>query len=234
MIRVQPGYRAKGAFLARIGNGWAITIQTPAPLADVCLSFSQRSDTRLLLLVSTDNEVTYTGTDLVNNPTAVVDPANAGGLHWAFHYKPGATGTSTFRGTARPWFSTDGGVTFVGRARPACVEGNFFANIAIDTAEIFGRGWTTGCSTPATTPCKAFVAYSTNEGQTWSTPRQVNTGAGSPTGTSPDLRQMLFPWTVVGDPGRVVIVYYATTDTFPGTADFPAEKMRLWHTLHVH
>jgi hypothetical protein len=179
-------------------------------------------------LVSTDNGVTYTGTDLVNNPTAVVDPVNGEGCIGRFIINP-SNGHIYVPGDSKTWFSTDGGVTFVGRARAAGVQGNFFANIAIDTAGNLWQGWTTGCSTPATTPCKAFVAYSTNEGQTWSTPRQVNTGAGSPTGTSPDLRQMLFPWTVVGDPGRVAIVYYATTDTLRN-GGFPGGINALWHT----
>src|SRR5207247_1525625 len=76
-------------------------------------------------------------------------------------------------------FSADGGATWVARPSPGA-QGNFFANIALDTAGNLWQGWTTGCSNPGTTPCKAFVSYSTDEGQTWHTPIQVNTGAGSP------------------------------------------------------
>ncbi|HJT82117.1 MAG TPA: dockerin type I domain-containing protein [Chthoniobacterales bacterium] len=174
-------------------------------------------------LVSTDNGVTYLPTDPVNNPDAgiggscigrfAVNPVNG------HIYVPGSSNTKV---------SLDGGVTFLNRARPAGVQGNFFANIAIDTAGNLWQGWTTGCSNPGTTPCKTFVSYSTDEAQTWSTPIQVNTGAGSPAGTSPDLRQMLFPWTVVGDPGRVAIVYYATTDA-QRNGGFPGSVNALWH-----
>jgi hypothetical protein len=178
-------------------------------------------------LASTDNGVTYAGTDLVNNPTAVIDPANGESCIGRFIVNP-SNGHIYVPGDGHTWVSTDGGVTFAGRTRPAGVQGNFFANVAIDTAGNLWQGWTTGCGNPATTPCKAFVAYSTNEGQTWSTPIQVNTGAGSPAGTTPDLRQMLFPWTVVGDPGRVAIVYYATTDA-QRNGSFPGSINALWH-----
>jgi hypothetical protein len=179
-------------------------------------------------LVSIDNGVTYTGTDTVNNPTAVVDQNNGESAIGRFAINP-ANGHIYLPGTDHTWVSTDGGVTFVARAQPAGVDGNFFANIAIDTAGNLWQGWTSACSNPGVTPCKAFVSYSTNEAQTWSTPIQVNTGAGSVAGTSPDLHQMLFPWTVVGDPGRVAIVYYGTTDAVRN-GGFPGSVNALWHT----
>jgi hypothetical protein len=40
---------------------------------------------------------------------------------------------------------------------------------------------------------------------------------------------MLFPWTVAGDPGRIAIVYYATTDT-QQNGGFPGGINALWHT----
>jgi hypothetical protein len=171
-------------------------------------------------LVSTDNGVTYAGTDLVNNPTAVVDPTNGESCIGRFAVNP-ANGHIYVPGDGHTWVSKDGGVTFVGRNRPAGVQGNFFANIAIDTAGNLWQGWTAGSG--------AFISYSTNEGASWSTPVQLSTGPASPVGTSPDLRQMLFPWTVAGDPGRVAMVYYATTNT--GSAGgFPGDVNALWHT----
>src|ERR1700730_10014041 len=163
-------------------------------------------------LVSTDNGVTYTGTDLVNNPTAVVDPANADSCIGRFAVNP-VNGHIYVPGGGNTWVSTNGGVTFVGRPQPAGVQANFFANIALDTAGNLWQGWTADT--------KAFISYSTNEGVSWSTPVQVSTGPASPVGTSPDLRQMLFPWTVAGDPGRGAMDYYPTTTTgsaggFPG------------------
>ncbi len=170
-------------------------------------------------LVSTDNGVTYTGTDTVNNPTAVVDPNNGEGCIGRFIVNQG-NGHIYVPGDNHTWVSTDGGVTFAGRAQPANVQGNFFANIAIDTAGNLWQGWTADS--------KAFMSHSTNEGVSWSTPVQVTTGPGSPIGTSPDLRQMLFPWTVVGDAGRVAIVYYATTDT-GSQGGFPGSINARWH-----
>lgn len=175
-------------------------------------------------LVSTDNGLTYGPPDPIGNPDAGIGGSCIG----RFAINP-TNGHIYAAGSSNTKVSTDGGMTFLNRPRPAGIQGNFFANIAIDTAGNLWQGWTTGCSSPATTPCQAFVAYSTNEGQTWSTPRQVNTGVGSPTGTSPDLRQMLFPWTVVGDPGRVAIVFYATTDTLRN-GGFPGGINALWHT----
>ncbi|HET6770575.1 MAG TPA: DUF11 domain-containing protein, partial [Actinomycetota bacterium] len=46
---------------------------------------------------------------------------------------------------------------------------------------------------------------------------------------SPNLRQVLFPWTVAGDPGRVAIVYYGTDDA-QRTGSFPGGINALWHT----
>jgi dockerin type I repeat protein len=178
-------------------------------------------------VVSTDNGVTYVPPDPVNNPTAVVDQNNGEDAIGRFAINP-ANGHIYLPGTGHTWVSTDGGVTFIARSHPTGAQGNFFANIAIDTSGNLWQGWTSGCSNPGTTPCKAFVSYSTNEAQTWSTPIQVNTGAGSPVGSTPDLRQMLFPWTVVGDPGRVAIVYYATTDA-QRNSGFPGGVNALWH-----
>jgi hypothetical protein len=49
-------------------------------------------------------------------------------------------------------------------------------------------------------------AYSTNEGNSWSTPIQINT-AGSPEGV---LHNNVFAWMTAGDDGRVNIVWYGT------------------------
>jgi hypothetical protein len=178
-------------------------------------------------LVSTDNGVTYTGTDPINNPTAVIDQNNGESCIGRFAVNQ-TNGRIYVPGGGHTWVSSDGGVTFVGRSRPAGVQGNFFANIAIDTAGNLWQGWTTGCGNPGTTPCRAFISYSKDEAQTWSSPIQVNTGAASAAGTSPDLHQMLFPWTVAGDPGRVAIVYYATTDALRN-GGFPGSVNALWH-----
>ncbi len=173
-------------------------------------------------LVSTDNGVSYLPPDPTGNPDASIGGSCIGRIAVSpvngHIYAPVSGGTRV---------STDGGVTWLTRPGPGA-QANFFANIALDTAGNLWQGWTTGCSAPATTPCKAFISYSTNEGQTWHSAIQVNTGVGSPVGTSPSLRQMLFPWIAVGDPGRVALVYYATDDA-TRVGGYPGGTNALWH-----
>ncbi len=57
-------------------------------------------------------------------------------------------------------------------------------------------------------------AYSTNQGNTWSAPIQINT-SGSPVGT---LHTNVFAWMAAGDDGRVDIAWYGT----PGAPTFPS------------
>jgi hypothetical protein len=57
-------------------------------------------------------------------------------------------------------------------------------------------------------------AYSTDEGNTWSTPLQIDT-SGSPVGT---LHTNVFAWLAAGDDGRVAIAWYGT----PGAPAFPS------------
>ncbi len=52
-----------------------------------------------------------------------------------------------------------------------------------------------------------MYSYSTNEGNTWSTPRQIDT-SGSPDGV---LHNNVFAWINAGDDGRVNIAWYGTT-----------------------
>jgi hypothetical protein len=52
-------------------------------------------------------------------------------------------------------------------------------------------------------------SYSTDQGNTWSTPMQIDT-SGSPVGT---LHQNVFAWINAGDDGRVNIAWYGTPDT---------------------
>lgn len=171
------------------------------------------------VFVSTDNGLTYvptTSTGTIGGSCIgkmAVNPVNG------HIYVPGSANTKV---------SLNGGATWLNRPTPPGVQGNFFANIALDTDGNLWQGWTTACGAPATSPCKAFVAFSTDEGLTWTT-HQVNTGPGSPVGTSPDLRQVLFPWTVAGDPGRVAIVYYGTDDT-QRAGGFPGGVNAQWHT----
>ena len=56
-----------------------------------------------------------------------------------------------------------------------------------------------------------MYSYSTNEGNTWSTPMQIDT-SGSPDGV---LHNNVFAWIAAGDDGRVNIAWYGT----PGVSD---------------
>ena len=57
-------------------------------------------------------------------------------------------------------------------------------------------------------------AYSTDQGNTWSSPMQVDT-SGSPFGT---LHTNVFAWIAAGDDGRIAIAWYGT----PGAPAFPS------------
>ena len=58
-----------------------------------------------------------------------------------------------------------------------------------------------------------MYSYSTNEGNSWSTPMQINT-AGSSAGT---LHNNVFAWIGAGDDGRIDIAWYGTPDTSSGS-----------------
>jgi hypothetical protein len=109
--------------------------------------------------------------------------------------------------------STDGGATWQ-EVGDSGAQGNFFANIAIDTAGNLYQGWTD--------TKKAYLSVSTDGGADW-TQYQLNT---------PDIKQELFPWTVVGDPGRVAVVFYGTTDKGSG-GGFPGSVSAVWHAYSV-
>jgi len=155
-------------------------------------------------LVSTDNGVTYLPPDPVNNPTAVVDSANGSGCIGRFAVDPNNGDIFAPGDGGRTFVSTDGAVTWTARGSNGA-QGNFFAPIQIDTAGNLWQAWTEGSA--------AFLSYSLDRGASWHSKIQVSTGPGSPIGASPDLRQMVFPWLTVGDPGRVAVVFYGTTDT---------------------
>jgi hypothetical protein len=166
-------------------------------------------------LVSTDNGLTYLPPNPSANPTAdtggscigrmAVDPSNG------HIFLP--------QGGGRTVVSTDGGMTWQSRGSSGA-QGHFFATLQLDTAGNLYQAWTEGS--------KAFLSYSLDRGWTWHAKMQVSTGPASPIGTSPDLRQMLFPWLAVGDPGRVAVVFYGTTDTGT-TSGFPGSPNALWH-----
>ncbi len=71
---------------------------------------------------------------------------------------------------------------------------NNFPNIAIDAAGNLYAAWSNDQN--------VYVATSTDMGQTWSQPQQVNFGSQAVTA--------IYPWLAAGSAGKVDIVYYAT------------------------
>jgi uncharacterized repeat protein (TIGR01451 family) len=167
------------------------------------------------VLVSTDNGVTYLPPNPLVNPEGNIGGSCIGRL--AVDPNNGDVFVPTGGGTTR--VSTDGGLTWQARGSNGA-QGNFFAPIQIDTAGNLWQAWTEGSAT--------FLSYSTDRGFTWQPKVQVSTGPGSPIGEGPDIRQVLFPWLSVGDPGRVAVVFYGTNDG-GSTGGFPGSPKALWH-----
>jgi hypothetical protein len=177
-------------------------------------------------LVSTDNPstparedgLTYVPTDPVGNP----DSGIGGSCNGRFAVNP-VNGHIYVPGSGNTKVSLDGGVTWLARPRPALAAGGVgnFSTIVVDTAGNLWMSWTTGQD-------RVRLAYSTDEGQTWSPTMQVSTGPGSPLGNNPDLRHTVFSWPVAGDPGRVAVIFYGTSNTGNTTVG-PGNVNALWN-----
>ena len=89
--------------------------------------------------------------------------------------------------------------------------GGDFPTMAIDKAGNLYTVWEQApvSGTTLTGDVVLKFSYSTDQGNTWSTPMEINT-SGSPVGT---LRQNVFAWINAGDDGRVNIVWYGTPNT---------------------
>jgi hypothetical protein len=85
-------------------------------------------------------------------------------------------------------------------------KANVFPVLAVDVDGNLYAAWSQGAS-------NIFMAASTDFGQTWSQPVQVNTTSGT----------NIMPWIVAGDAGRVNIVWY--NSTMPGN---PNNQANLW------
>ena len=77
---------------------------------------------------------------------------------------------------------------------------NNFPAVAVDTAGNVYATWSDDQN--------VFLAYSTDHGQAWSTPRTVNLG--------PAAATAIYPWVTAGSPGKVDVTYYGT----PAAANF--------------
>ncbi|HWF82862.1 MAG TPA: hypothetical protein VN695_19975 [Streptosporangiaceae bacterium] len=104
--------------------------------------------------------------------------------------------------------STTGGVTTLSftdyvisqNSNAAAGFGNNFPAVAVDTAGNVYATWSDDQN--------VYLAFSTDDGQVWSTPRRVNQGSSATTA--------IFPWLTAGRPGKVDLTYYGT----PAAANF--------------
>ncbi|MFN2545667.1 MAG: hypothetical protein ABR600_14010 [Actinomycetota bacterium] len=111
--------------------------------------------------------------------------------------------------------STDGGNTW-DQVGDTGAEENLFASLTIDNAGNLYQAWTTNDYK------HTYLSVSTDEGRNWDR-FQVNTA---------DVKQMVFPWAVAGDAGRVAVVFYGTNNTKVNNG-WPGDASALWHAYAV-
>jgi hypothetical protein len=144
----------------------------------------------------------YTSPANSAGPDAVtVDRSTDGGTTWTRHQVFGCTPTAT----------TD------------CTTGQDFAVLAIDKAGGLYVVWSqapTDHGGNVTGPSHIYLSYSANEGNTWTTPHQVDFS-----GTNVDL----FPWIAAGNAGAVDIVWYGTSRAPAATAWDPGSQVSFWY-----
>lgn len=100
-------------------------------------------------------------------------------------------------------------------ARPDTFDS--FVAVAVDRASNVYAVWSE--RHPASQTTATMLAVSSDRGQTWSTPLQVNAGPQTTT----------FPWIVAGDAGRIDVVYYGTGEKGPSPETVPpGSKWRVW------
>jgi len=110
--------------------------------------------------------------------------------------------------------STDGGQTFTDypvytNPNVTADYGHQFVNVSIDSAGNVYSVYNDNHN--------LFYSYSTTHGQTWSVPRQINSGASA---------TAIFPWSVAGNAGKLDVVWYGTSyydgtnppDSYPASA----------------
>ena len=91
-----------------------------------------------------------------------------------------------------------------------------FTVVAVDTASNVYVVWTERI--PSEQGTDTMLAVSEDRGQTWSAPITVN--------RLPETHTTVFPWIVAGGPGRIDIVYYATST--PGASPETVPSSALW------
>lgn len=101
--------------------------------------------------------------------------------------------------------SADGGMTWQSFAVAPVLDTRSFTVGAADSAGNLYVAYESSQALPTTftglepvSKARIFVATSTNDGATWSTPRQV----------SEEARSAIFPWVVAGAPGKVDVAFF--------------------------
>ncbi len=154
-------------------------------------------------------------------------------IHTAFAGTTSGGGTTTFSNNADAVFvnrSLDGGATWTrtcvfppvtASATTPCqptiptqdvTTGQDFAVLAIDKAGGLYAVWSQAPvdSTGAVSgPDQIMYSYSGDNGNNWSAEQQVN----SPAVTGENTNVNVFPWIAAGDPGKIDVVWYGTTNS---------------------
>lgn len=112
--------------------------------------------------------------------------------------------------------STDGGKTFTDHVvydnpNTAVSYGHQFVNVSVDSAGNLYSVYSDNHN--------VYYSFSTDQGQTWSGPYQINTGAAA---------TAIEPWSVAGAPGKLDVVFYGSSyydgtsvpDSYPSSASW--------------
>lgn len=126
--------------------------------------------------------------------------------------------------------STDNGLTFTDypvyiNSDTSVSYGHQFTNVSVDRAGIVYAVYSDNHN--------IFYSFSTDQGQTWQGPFQVNK---KPANTA------IFPWSVAGNKGKIDVVYYGTShqpapgetpDNYPATAAWHVYLAQNFHAAQV-
>ncbi|HEV3460783.1 MAG TPA: hypothetical protein VG413_01955 [Candidatus Dormibacteraeota bacterium] len=106
---------------------------------------------------------------------------------------------------------------------PTSVNGGDFPTLTIDRAGNLFAVWEQApcgpCPNTTTGNTYIFYAFSTNQGDSWSAPRQLPT---------PGLNTNVFAWPAAGDPGRVDVAWYGTLAQAPNPGNGPCSVNGDW------
>jgi hypothetical protein len=120
--------------------------------------------------------------------------------------------------------STDGGATWTTTTAYTGPAGttveNSFVILAVDRGGNIHMVFAQSSTTPVRTNCHVYLMSSADGGGTWTTPVQVDSGAGNNSAT--------IPWVVAGSPGVVDITWYGSTMASPDNVPNPDVNQGQW------